>query len=188
MTTSSSRQKAIDAFGPILIKNGYDWVELDKIAVTAEVEPNDLASQFSSKALLCEAWMDETDERARNHHDDLLKSGAAARDILEKYFSELEAFMEKNNFGGCPFTNTAQAVRGKSEAGIQSRVKGHKTEVRSFFRKLCEKGSFQPRMLSEAFFLIYSGATTESSNMGSLEPVVAGKQAALSLFDLHAAR
>ena len=84
-----------------------------------------------------------------NHHDDLLKSGAAPRDILEEYFSELEAFMEKNNFGGCPFTNRAQAVRGKSEAGIQSRVKGHKTEVRSFFRKLCEKGSFQPRMLSE---------------------------------------
>ena len=186
MSSTDSREKAIDAFGPILIKNGYDWVELDKFAVSSEIEPSDLKSQFSNKALLCEAWMDETDAKARNHHNDLLSSGMESRKVLEKYFTELEEFMKEHHFAGCPFTNTAKSAQGRSEAGIQTKVQAHKTEVRSFFRKLCEKGSFQPKMLSEAFFLMYSGATTESSNMNSLEPVHAGRQAALSLFDLHA--
>ena len=129
--------------------------------------------------------MDETDQRARKHHIELLTSGIASRDILKKYFSELEEFMKEHKFAGCPFTNTAQAVQGQSEEGIEKRIENHKNEIRSFFRRLCEKGSSQPKMLAEAFFLMYSGATTESANIGSLAPILAGKKAALALFDMH---
>lgn len=185
MSEDTSREQALEAFGPILIKMGYEWVEIDKVAEAAALEPADVSAQFPNKVLLCEAWMEQTDERAKKHHKKLLSSGASSREVLDQYFEELEVFMEKHHYGGCPFSNTAQALQGRSEPQIESRVKEHKAEVQLFFRRLCDNTSFQPDILSVALFLIYSGATTESKNIRSMEPVKAGRLAALGLYDLY---
>ena len=187
MNPSNNREQALDTYGPLLVKMGYEWVDIDKVAETANLNPDELRNEFPSKVLLCDAWMESTDHRTRRHHDALLDSGRPAPELVEQYVRDLEAYMESNEFGGCPFSNTARATRGNPEPRLQRRIVEHKTELRRFFRRLCEKDCFQPELLSEALFLMYSGATTESSNLRSLEPVVAGRQAALALHKLHSA-
>lgn len=184
---TENREKALDAFGPILIKKGYEWVDINEVAETIEVEPEEMKHAFSSKALLCESWMELTDERTKKHHEELLASGKPMRDIVDGYFGELESFMKKFGFRGCPFTNTARAIRNQPEPQIERRIQEHKGEIRRFFLEVCERASFHSEVVGEALFLIYSGATTESANIHNLKPVTAGRTAALSLFDLYKA-
>jgi len=185
MNSDDARDKAIDAFGPILIKQGYEWVTLEEVAKTAAIELKEIQHNFSNKALLCRSWMELTDIRAKKHHAELLSSGKSMRAILNEYFEELESFMFKFGFKGCPFTNTSQAIRGKSEPEIEQRIREHKEEVRSFFNRLCKQANFQSDVLGEAFFLMYSGATTESANMKSIKPITSGREASMALFDLY---
>ena len=187
MSITTTQEKAIDAYGPILIKQGYDWVDLDHISEKIDVEPEEMKHAFSSKALLCESWMELTDERTKKHHRELLSSGKPMRDVLDIYFGELESFMSDYSFKGCPFTNTSRALKNKPEPKIQERIIEHKNEVRSFFCQLCSSSNFHSDLIGEALFLIYSGATTESSTMQNMKPITAGRQAALSLFDLYSA-
>jgi len=186
MNESTIREQALSTYGAILIRNGYEWVDLDDVAKVSAVEIAQLSSVFANKALLCEAWMEETDNRAREHHTALLKSGKASRDIIQSYFDELEKFMLEHNFGGCPFTNTAIALRHEREGWITQRVKEHKDEIRRFFRLVCEESSTKPTIVAESIFLIYSGATTESANIRNIEPVKRGREVALSLFEMYA--
>lgn len=185
MTTN--QEKALDAFGPILIKQGYEWVDINDVSEAIEIETEEMKHAFSSKALLCESWMELTDERAKKHHQALLTSGKPMREVIDIYFGELESFMIKFGFKGCPFTNTSRVLRDKPEPMIQQRIKEHKNEIRQFFLAVCEKSSFNSEVVGEALFLIYSGATTESANMQNIKPVTAGHHAALSLFDVYQA-
>ena len=189
MSAPTIRQKAIQAAGTILIKQGYDWVDLDTIGSHVGEEIDAISSEFPNKVLVCEAWMDQNESKTRTHHDGLLKSGKSPREILDDYFAELEKFMEANNFRGCPYTNTARALssKGESAPGISMRVKEHKEEIRRFFKRLCMRDLYHREILSEALFLIYSGATTESANIFNISPVKAGRQASLSLFDMYSA-
>ena len=77
MNSSTIRQKAIEAAGTILIKQGYDWVDLDTIGKNLGQEVKTITSEFPNKALICEAWMEHNDTKARVHHEKLLKSGKA---------------------------------------------------------------------------------------------------------------
>lgn len=185
MSISAIQEQALDAYGPILIKRGYEWVDLNEVSEMIDVEPEEMKHAFPSKALLCESWMELTDERAKKHHRNLLSSGKPMRETLDIYFGELESFMVKFGFKGCPFTNTSRALRDNPEPKIQERIVEHKQEIRSFFCQLCRRSNFHSEIVGEALFLIYSGATTECSNMQDLKPVIAGRQAALSLFDLY---
>ena len=187
MSTESTRENVLDAYGPILIKQGYDWVDLDEVADAAAVKHEAVQHVFTNKALLCESWMERTDERAKKHHEELLSCGKMMSEVLEHYFAELDLFMSTHSFGGCPFTNTARALRGKPEPLIEARIKQHKEEVRGFFIKLCRKANIKTDVAGEALFLIYSGATTESANLKSMKPITAGRKAAMSLFDMYAA-
>jgi len=185
MSITATQEKALDAFGSILLKQGYEWVDLKEVSEAAGIDPSDMELAFPSKALLCESWMELTDDRTRQHHEKLLSAGKPMRDVLNIYFDELETFMTQHGFGGCPFTNTSRALRGRSETKIEQRIKEHKNEVRDFFLRLCNPITLKPEILGEALFLIYSGATTESANMHNMKPVIAGRQAALALFDLY---
>ena len=185
MSITTIQEKALDAYGPILIKKGYEWVDLSDVSEAAGVDPEELELAFPSKALICESWMELTDERTKRHHEKILSSDKSKRDVLDTYFKELETFMTQHGFGGCPFTNTSRALRGRSEPKIQQRITEHKSEVRNFFLRLCNPVTLQPEIVGEALFLIYSGATTESANLQNMKPVLAGRQAALALFDTY---
>ena len=185
MSATATREKVIDAFGPILIKQGYEWIDLEEVAESAAVELKEIKSEFSNKALLCQSWMEQTDARAKKHHFELLASGRSMREVLDLYFEELENFMIKFGFKGCPFTNTARALQGKSVPEIEERIRAHKDEIREFFFKLCKQASFKSDVLGEALFLMYSGATTESANMQNIKPITSGREASMALFDLY---
>lgn len=86
MSNSSLREQALESFGPILIKVGYEWVDMEAVADAAGLESTELGTQFSSKALFCDAWMEETEDRSRRHHEALLTSGNSSRQVIDDYF------------------------------------------------------------------------------------------------------
>lgn len=188
MQMNEIREKATEAYGQILIKQGYEWVDLDDVATSGALELKEIQHAFPNKALLCASWMEQTDIRARKHHAELLSSGKSERAVLDQYFEELESFMVKYGFKGCPFTNTARAIRDKSEPEIEQRIMEHKREVRHFFLRLSERASSRSAHLGEALFLIYSGATTESANMQNIKPIQSGREASLALLNLYSQR
>lgn len=174
----------LEEFGPILIKRGYDWIDVDKLnPVKSDDMDKEPGDNFINKALICEAWMGHHDIKVREDHDKLLNSGRPECDILREYFDELESFMVHSNYRGCPFAQTARAVKGHNEKGIEQKIREHKSEVRRFFQKLCERVIFQPHSIAEAIFLIYTGAMSESNDMMILEPIHSGRDAALTLFE-----
>jgi len=58
MSITTIQEKALDAYGPILIKKGYEWVDLSDVSEAAGVDPEELELAFPSKALICESWME----------------------------------------------------------------------------------------------------------------------------------
>ena len=107
------------------------------------------------------------------------------RDTLDTYFDYLESFMMNLGFKDYTFNNTSRAIQSQSEPEIEQRIIKHKDEIRDFFLQICTRASFSVEVVGEALFLIYSGATTESANRQDLKPVTAGREAALSLFDVY---
>jgi len=86
--------ETVNHYGPILIRRGYEWVELEDVAHASALDLTQITKSFPNKALLCNAWMEKTDARTKKHHTLLLKSGQPPRDILKIYFDELKKFME----------------------------------------------------------------------------------------------
>ena len=125
-------------------------MDLDEVAEATSMKFDAVSHEFGSKGLLCESWMERTDERTKSHHEKMLSSGKSMREVLDLNFGELENFMDCDDFVGCPFTNTALAVRGKCQPATEQRVKEHKTEIRRFFLELCSRTSFHPEIVGEA--------------------------------------
>ena len=182
MSHSAVNESILEEFGPMLIKRGYDWISVDKLSSVESDDSKKSESDFINKALICEAWMEHHDQKVREGHDRLLKSDRTEIEILTKYFDDLEAFMKEHEYRGCPFAQTARAIRGQGEKGIEQRIQEHKTEVRRFFQELCERVIFEPYSIAEAIFLIYTGAMSESNDLVTIEPIQTGKKAAISLF------
>ena len=183
MSYSAIDASTLDEFGPMLIKRGYDWISMNKLD-TVDTEANkESDNQFVNKALICEAWMEQHDIGVREGHDRLLNSDCPPYEILKGYFDDLEVFMKEHAYRGCPFAQTARAIRGQGEKGIEQKVQEHKSEVRRFFQELCKSATFEPNVLAEALYLIYTGAMSESNDMTAIGPIETGRSAALALFE-----
>ena len=105
-------------------------------------------------------------------HAHIIAGEESAKEKIVNYFNGLKAFLEKNNFQGCPYSNALVATKG-ADSNIVSEVKDHKQFVREFFISLAydlveiEEAKF----LGEHLFLLYAGATNEAQNFQSLWPV-----------------
>ena len=118
----------LEEFGPILIKNGYDWITMDKLDLPESNTSDDSDTGFLNKALICESWMEHHDKGVREQHDQLIHSGIPERQILLDYFNNLEAFMEEHKYRGCPFSQTAKDIQGMGEKGLEQKIREHKQD------------------------------------------------------------
>jgi hypothetical protein len=99
-----------------------------------------------------------------------------------EYFADLKDWLTKNDFRGCPYTNTA-AMLNTEAAVIREQVEGHKLFIRDFFVELAGQvaDTRHAPQLGATLFLLYSGATAESQNVRAVWPVEAAVQAAGNL-------
>ena len=180
MRKSNARERILETAGKLFQERGYSEVGINEIISTADTAKASFYQHFSSKELLCEAWLEAVHDRSEASREALINSSISPAEKVAQYFSELENFLLKSNFRGCPYSNTG-AVATCSGAGIAEQIRIHKNSIRSFFRSICAQQfpvEEQAEQIADHLFLLYSGATTESQNMREIWPVKSAAKAA----------
>ena len=182
MRQKNAKSRILETASKLFSERGFLSVGINEIIEKSETAKASFYHHFKSKDLLCAAWLHEMHERSEKNHDAILQQDSSPEEKLESYFSTLKDWLHQNDFKGCPYTNTA-AVLDSGNPEIRSEIESHKLFIRDFFIELARavaKGS-QARSIGNTWFILYSGATTESQNLRATWPVDTALEAALQL-------
>ena len=187
MITPSSTSAILEAADVLFIDKGYGYVSLEEISSQANITETELRQQFPNEALICTAWLEEKHVNSDKVHNAILMENKPACQKVEEYFKALGEYMKENQFRGCPFSNTAAGMsREERDSQLQKIITEHKNSLREFLLALAvDINPDKSDVLGDALFLLYSGATTESRNLGTLDPIFAAQKAALALCDVY---
>lgn len=186
MKKPNAKDRILDTAGKLFHQRGYSEVGINEIIEKAETAKATFYQHFSSKELLCEAWLDAVHERSEIRCQSILEAPGKASEKIDRYFSDLEIYLETSEYRGCPYSNTSAVVESGCR-GILKQVEEHKESTRKFFRELAADlasglhGDDCVGRLGDALFVLYSGATTEAQNLREMWPVKAARCAAAEL-------
>jgi len=177
------KETIIDAAAVLFYKEGYGYVSLKDISEKVEVPEETVASFFPNEALVCTAWLEKVDAKNERYHESILLKDAPAQQKINDYFTELTEFMKTNLYRGCPFTNVASSKpHSQRDNELQEVIVKHKASLKRFLTSLAaEVSASHASTLGDSLFLLYSGATTESRNLQSLEPILSAQKSAAAL-------
>ncbi len=182
MRQKNAKNRILETASKLFSERGYLSVGINEIIDKSETAKASFYHHFKSKDLLCAAWLHEMHNRSEKNHDVILQKEGTADKKLQSYFAQLKEWLNQNDFKGCPYTNTA-AVLDSGNPEIRAEIESHKLFIRDFFIELARsiaKGS-QARSIGNTWFILYSGATTESQNLRATWPVETALDAALKL-------
>jgi len=181
--------KVLEAAELLFLKDGYGYVTIEQLGEETELPEAQLRQVFPNKALICSAWLDRKDINSEKIHEAILVEAKPAIDKVDNYFASLAIYMEENRYRGCPFTrvsSTMESIQAEDQPVVDSVIK-HKKNIEKFFINLAgDLVCDDPEILGKALFLLYSGATTESRNMRSMEPIYAARKSAIILCQAYA--
>jgi AcrR family transcriptional regulator len=182
MRKQNAKQRIMDTAGRLFALRGYGSVGINEIIETSETAKASFYNHFPSKEHLCAAWLGALHQKSEASHDAILTSNKDPLKIVQDYFDSLKAWIQENQYRGCPYTNTASALPGDAPL-VQEKVDEHKIFIRDFFIELARKftDGKPARQLGNTLFLIYSGATTESQNLKATWPVDVAAEVAIDL-------
>ena len=179
---SNPRQRLLETAARLFVKRGYECVGINEIITKAEVAKASFYHHFPSKQALCAAWLREEAARSRHKQQELLDSKRSLPKKIAAQFDALGCWVEGTCFRACPFSITAAMP----DAGEESRevIREYKDSCRDFWQQLARQADITParaRELGDTWFLLYSGAATESQNSNSIWPVEQARKTALAL-------
>ena len=183
MRKPNAKERILNTAGKLFHQRGYSEVGINEIIEKAETAKASFYQYYPSKEALCEAWLQAIHDRSEDSRAEILASDAPASELIDQYFADLEAFMVKSEFRGCPYSNTG-AVSDGSCTGIQEQIRDHKDSLRTFFRDIAAKRFDDESTSNEAgdrLFLLYSGATIESQNLKETWPISQARKLAVQL-------
>jgi AcrR family transcriptional regulator len=182
MRKTNLRPHILETAGALFARKGYGNVGINEILKAGEIARASFYHHFKSKEALCAAWLETIHTRSVEQHRDLLASNHPPQAILIEYFESLKDWLVKNDFRGCPYTNTSTFLL-NDVPKIRDAIATHKIFIRDFFIELA--GRIRPensaREFGELLFLLYSGATTEAQNIRATWPVDRAAEAAQRL-------
>ncbi len=183
MRKSNAKERILETAAKLFHKKGYSEVGINEIIETAETAKASFYQHYPSKEALCEAWLDAVHERSENHRSDIIESSTTPAEKIANYFNDLEAFMLKSEFRGCPYSNTGAVTDGAC-AGIIEQIQEHKESIRQFFRSVCLQqfdNTAKADEVGDHLFLLFSGSTTEAQNLKDIWPIKAAQTIAIEL-------
>ncbi len=186
MGKPNARDRILTAAGQLFHHQGYSNVGINEIIKQADTAKASFYQHFRSKEALCEAWLQDVHDRSETSRADIIAATeTSVEDRLITYYEHLSAFLTNSNFRGCPYTNTSAMVDTEC-TGVVHQIRMHKESLREFFVLLVQSGypDGDTEILTKIgnqLFILYSGAATESQNLGDLWPVESAKQASLQL-------
>jgi AcrR family transcriptional regulator len=182
MRKQNAKQRILDTASELFSERGFLAVGINEIIEKSETAKASFYQHYKSKDLLCAAWLSNMHERSEKNHEAIHQSKDSAEKKLRDYFTYLKEWLTKNDFRGCPFTNTA-AVLTRDNVEIRAEIEKHKIFIRDFFIDLAREYAVgaQGKNLGNTWFVLYSGATTEAQNLRATWPVDSALGAAIDL-------
>jgi AcrR family transcriptional regulator len=182
MRKQNAKQRILDTASALFSERGFLAVGINEIIEKSESAKASFYQHYKSKDLLCAAWLSNMHERSEKSHEAILQSKDSADKKLRDYFDYLKKWLIKNNFRGCPFTNT-DAVLTSDNVEIRAEIEKHKIFIRDFFVDLAREYAIgtQGKNLGNTWFILYSGATTEAQNLRATWPVDNALEAVIAL-------
>lgn len=173
MKKPHAKQRILDTAADLFSDRGYSSVGINEIIEKSETAKASFYQHFPSKEQLCVTWLTDAHERSKAGHEAILNGPGNASEKVIAYFEDLKEWIKTKDFRGCPFTNTTAGLDGESPP-ISEQVEHYKLSIRDFFIDLANDiapADSAARRLGTMFFLLYSGATSESQNLRSAWPV-----------------
>ena len=175
MKKPNAKQRILETSAALFAERGYCSVGVNEIIEKSETAKASFYQHFPSKENLAANWLADAHARSDARHTAILGAPGDAGEKVVAYFEDLKDWIEAREFRGCPFTNTAAGLIGKSPP-ISELVELHKLSIRDFFIQLAQEivpSDSDARHLGTTCFLLYSGATVESQNLKASWPVKA---------------
>lgn len=180
MRKPNAKERILETAGKLFQERGYSEVGINEIISTADTAKASFYQHFSSKEVLCEAWLEAVHHRSDVSREEILNSSLSAEEKVDHYFEALEDYLVKSDFRGCPYSNTG-AVTSCETSGINEQIRIHKESIRGFFASICNQhfsNKDQAAQTADHLFLLFSGGTTESQNIKEIWPAKSARKAA----------
>ncbi len=180
MRKPNARERILETAGKLFQERGYSEVGINEIISTADTAKASFYQHFSSKEMLCEAWLEAVHDNSDESRKNLIDCSLSPEKKIDQHFEDLETFLIKSKFRGCPYSNTGAVVSCET-SGISEQIRLHKESIRKFFRSICNQqfsNKDQAEQTADHLFILYSGATTEAQNMREIWPVQSARKAA----------
>lgn len=178
-----ARDRILETAARLFHERGYSEVGINEIIEKAETAKATFYQHFPSKQSLCAAWLEQLHARSNRQRREILEGPGTAMEKIDAYFAGLADYLEKNDFRGCPYSNTGAVIDERCACLLQ-KIEEHKIAIRCFFHRLTSEiapSERRAREVGDALFLLFSGATIEAQNLRSLWPVEAARRSAREL-------
>ncbi len=185
MTTSTRRDRLVDAALELFYRDGFHATGIDKILAAAGVAKMTLYKHFKSKDELIIAALRRRDEGFRNWFMRAVERlGATPRDRLLAIFDAMEEWINDQDCAGCLFINAAAEYSGRDDP-VRATAAEHKRLMLGYIRELAAAaGANDPEELAQGLMLLREGAVVQARINGSIEPVRQARRTAATLIEI----
>ncbi len=165
MTTTSSRERLIDAATALFYEHGFHAVGLDQVLDEVGVTKTTFYNHFESKDDLIIAVLAHKDAQEVEQWSKIMleRGGREPRRQIMSLFDILAEWFEEPGFRGCMFINAAVAFPSPNDP-IHTTAAHH---GESMFKVVCalakEAGAAKPEVLAKQICMLLSGALVSRS-------------------------
>lgn len=178
-----ARDRIMAAASELFYKEGVHCVGIDRIIAESGVAKMSLYNHFKSKDALIAAWLDEQHHDWREWFQDAITRHAKAsgESPLLAIFDALREWIEKPNFRGCAFINSAVELVDAEHPGYQITL-AHQQAVADDILTLVKDANLpNPEDLAKQLLILMQGATVVAMMHGCLNTAGQAKAAAAVL-------
>ncbi len=180
-----ARDRIMAAASELFYKEGVHSVGIDRIIAESGVAKMSLYNHFKSKDALIAAWLDEQHHGWREWFQSAIARHAAAsgEPPLLALFDALREWIEKPNFRGCAFINSAVELVDAEHPGYQITL-AHQQAVAGYILTLVQEANLpNPENLAQQLLILMQGATVVAMMHGCPNAAGQAKAAAAVLIE-----
>lgn len=183
---SPAPERILETADQLFSSRGYGNVGINEIIDRSKTAKASFYQHFPSKEQLCVDWLGARHDKSVGEWQLVLQQSVSPEKKILAVFEDLQDFMEKSRFRGCPFTNTSGFL-GDADGSARKQIVLHKQAQREFFIALASELTTpaRARKLGTTLFLLYTGATMESQNAQDIWPVEAARGSVKNLIRLY---
>jgi len=185
MKRAELREHIIKVASELFYANGYNTTGINEIIAKADIAKATLYSHFKSKDDLCVSYLQYMNTIFMDGLQNHINSKKEVKLQLLGIFDHLRTYYFDADFNGCWSIN-CMAETGSNNYKIQEEIKLQKNNLLAYLREVIQKNlpqntNAETEKLSNAIYLLYEGAITESNLHNNDWPIFSARSTASQL-------